>query len=181
MYKLQITPLAVLAALALSAPAPQPPTQENVLAALESDGNFTTLVSAIRAAGLEEALSAEGPITIFAPTDAAFEKLPEGRVQELLADPATLKSILSLHVVPKAVAGTDITDESMRLTTLAGSDLLVVREDGNVVVQTAPTPAREVMTEEEEAGMVVATVGRADLSASNGVIHAIDTVLLPVK
>lgn len=178
------TPLAVLAAAAFAVPAaaqveaPQV-QQETLIQALEADGRFATLVEAIRTAGLEESLSGEGPFTIFAPTDEAFASLPEGKLDELKADPAALKAVLTMHVVPQSLAASTITEESQRVTTLEGSELELTREGEVVRVQPAPGAAREVMGAEEAPAATVATVERADWTSSNGVIHVIDTVLLP--
>ena len=187
MFALRTTPLAVLAIAALALPAaaqveaPQVTEQETLVQALEADGQFTQLVEAIRAAGLEEALAGEGPYTIFAPTDAAFAALPEGKLDELKANPEMLKSVLGLHVVQQSVAASTITEEAQRLPTLAGTEIEVVREGETVRVQPAPGPAREVMGEEETATPTSATVERADWTASNGTIHVINTVHLPAS
>lgn len=187
MYALRKAPLAVLAALALAVPAAaqvplpeEPQQQEGLIQALEADGRFSTLVQAIRTAGLEEQLAAEGPYTIFAPTDEAFQNLPEGKLDELTANPEQLKAVLGLHVVSQSLESSAITEESQRVTTLEGSELELTREGETVRVQPAPGPAREVMGEEEAATLeTVATVERADWTASNGVIHVIDRVMLP--
>jgi len=177
MSTLRTLPIAMLAA-ALAVPSGAT-AQESVVDVLRADGNFTTLVSAIEAAGLTDALSGEGPYTIFAPTDEAFAKLPDGKLQELLGEPETLAAILRGHVVQDEVRSSAVTAESTTLTALGGEQLLVTLEDGSVVVQPAPSPAQEVMAGEEAGAQgTVAKVQRADLSASNGVIHAIDTVLI---
>jgi uncharacterized surface protein with fasciclin (FAS1) repeats len=124
-------------------------------------GNFTTLVAALKAAGLVDALQGTGPFTVFAPTDAAFAKLPAGTVESLLADPEKLASILTYHVVAgKVLAGDIVRGKGARPTTLNGQPLAVSVRGGKVYVNNA-----QVMT--------------ADIAASNGVIHVIDTVLLP--
>ncbi|WP_138472282.1 fasciclin domain-containing protein [Poseidonocella sp. HB161398] len=125
-------------------------------------GDFDTLVAAVEAAGLAETLSGDGPFTVFAPTDAAFEKLPEGTVEELLMpeNKDKLVQILTYHVLPAAVMSGDISGEMMP-ETVEGSTLTVMpTEDDGVMVNDA-------------------TVIQADIEASNGVIHAIDTVLMP--
>ena len=124
-------------------------------------GDFTTLVAALKAAGLVDALQGPGPFTVFAPTDAAFAKLPAGTVESLLADPQKLASILTYHVVAgKVLAGDIVRGKGARPTTLNGQPLAVSVRGGKVFVNTAQVTA-------------------ADIAASNGVIHVIDTVLLP--
>ncbi len=124
-------------------------------------GSFNTLVAAVKAAGLVDALKADGPYTVFAPTDEAFAKLPEGTVDNLLKPEnlEQLKAVLTYHVVPNKVMAADVTNGASA-TTLQGSDLSFQIADGSVKVGDA-------------------TVISADVTASNGVIHVIDTVLLP--
>lgn len=126
-----------------------------------SAGSFNTLIAAVQAAGLVDALKAEGPYTVFAPTDEAFAKLPAGTVESLL-EPANLdqlKAILTYHVVAGAVGSSAVTD-GLSAATLQGQNLSFQVADGRVKVDSA-------------------TVVTADIEASNGVIHVIDTVLLP--
>jgi uncharacterized surface protein with fasciclin (FAS1) repeats len=124
-------------------------------------GNFKTLVTAVKAAGLAETLSSPGPFTVFAPTDAAFGKLPAGTIESLLADKEKLTSILTYHVVPGKVMSTDIVKSNGATpTTVNGMTLDIVLKNGKVYVNGA-----QVIT--------------TDLIASNGVIHVIDTVVLP--
>lgn len=123
-----------------------------------SAGSFTTLVAAVQAAGLVDTLNGPGPFTVFAPTDDAFAKLPDGTVEALLADIPQLTSILTYHVVPGAVHGADVAGLDSA-TTVQGSDLNFDTSDGVHVND--------------------ATVTQADIEASNGVIHVIDTVLIP--
>jgi uncharacterized surface protein with fasciclin (FAS1) repeats len=123
-------------------------------------GNFETLVSAIQAAELEDTLRGAGPFTVFAPTDQAFNALPDGRLEELLDDPTgELSQILLYHVVSGRVMAADVTD-GMEVETVQGSTLTFSVQDGDVMVNDAN---------------VVST----DVEASNGVIHAIDAVLIP--
>jgi len=124
-------------------------------------GDFTTLITALTEAGLYYGLKGEGPHTVFAPTDAAFEKLPDGTLEALLEDPTgQLTEILFYHVVPGKVMSTDLSD-GMTATTVQGDDITItIAEDGTVMVNDA----------------VVTT---ADIETSNGVIHVIDSVLLP--
>jgi len=131
----------------------------NIVETAVSAGNFTTLVKAVQEAGLVEALSGEGPFTVFAPTDEAFAKLPEGTVEALLDDIPTLTNILLYHVVAgKFMSGDVVAADS--LTTLEGSDISIRVEDGKVYVNDA-----------------IITV--VDIETSNGVIHVIDSVILP--
>jgi transforming growth factor-beta-induced protein len=127
-----------------------------------ADGRFTTLAAALGAAELVETLKGEGPFTVFAPTDAAFEKLPEGTVDDLLKPEniEQLKSILLYHVVPgKVMADAVVTLTSA--TTVNGADVTITVTDGKVFLN--------------DTVEVILT----DVEASNGVIHVIDTVLLP--
>ena len=125
-----------------------------------SNDSFETLVAAIEAAGLVETLSGEGPFTVFAPTDEAFAALPEGVLEQLLLpeNRDMLVSILTYHVVPGKVTSSDIAPGEV--STVEGSSVSVAVEDGQVAVNEA-------------------TVIMADVEASNGVIHAIDQVILP--
>jgi transforming growth factor-beta-induced protein len=123
-------------------------------------GNFTTLLAAAEAAGLVDALKGEGPLTVFAPTDAAFAALPAGTVDALLKDPDALTAILTYHVVPGAVRSADVVKLSTA-PTLNGAELnITVTSEGKVMV--------------ENANVVV-----VDIEASNGIIHVIDAVMLP--
>ncbi len=123
-------------------------------------GTFNTLLAAVKAADLEETLRGKGPFTVFAPTDEAFAKLPEGTVEALLADPEALANILLYHVVPGKVMAADISD-GMKAETVQGSEVsFAVHSDGAVTINNAQITA-------------------ADIEAFNGVIHVIDEVLLP--
>lgn len=126
-----------------------------------ANGSFTTLAAALQAAGLVDALKGEGPFTVFAPTDEAFAKLPEGTVEELLKPEniEQLKAILLYHVVEGKVMAADVAGIS-KATALSGKDLALKVDMGNVYIN--------------ESKVVL-----ADVEASNGVIHVIDTVLLP--
>ncbi len=121
-------------------------------------GSFTTLVAAVQAAGLVDTLKGPGPFTVFAPTDDAFAKLPAGTVDGLLTDIPKLTQILTYHVVPGAVMSSDITG-LMSAKTVQGGTL-----------QIDPTHGVKVND---------ATVVTPDIQADNGVIHVIDTVLIP--
>jgi len=128
-----------------------------------SNEQFSTLVAAIQAADLAGALSGEGPFTVFAPTNAAFEKLPDGTVESLLLpeNKERLTAILTYHVVPGAIHAKDVTGTS-KVKTVEGSDVEVKRDGDAVMIENA-------------------TVTTADIEASNGVIHVIDTVILPAE
>jgi uncharacterized surface protein with fasciclin (FAS1) repeats len=136
-----------------------PETPGTIVAVASSAGTFNTLVAAVRAAGLEGTLTGQGPFTVFAPTDDAFAKLPAGTVDALLQDPQQLASILTYHVVAGKVLAADVVQLSTA-TTVNGNPVSIRVENGVVYVNGAK---------------VVAT----DVEASNGVIHVIDTVLLP--
>lgn len=139
---------------------PEPMVKDIVDTAVEN-GSFNTLAAALQAAGLVDALKGDGPFTVFAPTDEAFAKLPEGTVDELLKPEniEQLKAILLYHVVEGKVMSGDVAGKSSA-TTLAGKDLAVKVDMGNVYIN--------------ESKVVL-----ADVEASNGVIHVIDSVLLP--
>ena len=123
-------------------------------------GNFTTLAAALTAAGLVETLKGAGPFTVFAPTDAAFAALPAGTVEDLLKpeNKDKLIAILTYHVVPGKVMSTDLS-EGLMAKTVNGAEVTITLADGAKVN-----------------GSVISA---ADILASNGVIHVIDTVILP--
>jgi uncharacterized surface protein with fasciclin (FAS1) repeats len=121
-------------------------------------GSFSTLVAGIKAAGLVETLKGAGPFTVFAPTDEAFAKLPDGTVDALLKDIPKLKQILTYHVVSGKVMAVDVV-KLKSATTVEGSDVKIDASNGVKVNDS--------------------TVTTPDVAADNGVIHIIDTVLLP--
>jgi uncharacterized surface protein with fasciclin (FAS1) repeats len=123
-----------------------------------SAGQFTTLVKAVQAAGLADTLKGKGPFTVFAPTDAAFAKLPAGTLESLLEDKQKLAQILTYHVVPGKVTAAQV--KTGQVKTVQGQSLRVKAEKGMVAVNDAK-------------------VVKADVMADNGVIHVIDTVVLP--
>ena len=125
-------------------------------------GSFTTLLAAAEAAGLVDALKGEGPLTVFAPTDEAFAKLPEGTIESLLLpeNKETLAGILQMHVISGKVKSKDLAGKTLNAETLNGT-VAIDGTDGVTVN-----------------GAKVVT---ADIKASNGVIHVIDTVLLPAS
>lgn len=124
-------------------------------------GKFNTLAAALKAAGLVETLKGEGPFTVFAPTDEAFAKLPPGTVENLLKpeNKEQLKSILTYHVVAGKVKAKDVAGMSTAKT-VNGAELNIKVEGDKVMINNA-------------------TVAKADVMTSNGVIHVIDTVLIP--
>ena len=140
-----------------SAPAPEGPARTIVAVATEA-GTFKTLLAALAAADLAETLNGAGPFTVFAPTDEAFAKLPAGTVEALLKDVPRLKQVLLLHVVPGKVAAREVVTRK-GIKTLQGQSLPINAKHGVKVG--------------------AAKVVKADVHASNGVIHVIDTVLLP--
>jgi uncharacterized surface protein with fasciclin (FAS1) repeats len=151
--------LALFALAAFVAEAQAKPNKD-IVAVAAGAGQFKTLVAAIKAAGLVDTLKGPGPFTVFAPTDSAFAKLPKGTVEELLKpeNKQKLTSILTYHVVSGKVLSSQV--KTMMAPTVNGQQLDVKVDDGKVVVNNA-------------------TVVKADILASNGVIHAIDTVLMP--
>jgi uncharacterized surface protein with fasciclin (FAS1) repeats len=124
-----------------------------------SAGSFNTLVTAVKAAGLVETLSGEGPFTVFAPTDDAFAKLPEGTIPALLKDKDKLTAILTYHVVAGNVMAKDVVNLTSAKT-VNGQSLTIMVKDGTVMVDGAK-------------------VVKTDIVCSNGVIHVIDSVVLP--
>ena len=134
------------------------PASNTIVDVAVGAGNFTTLVTALKAADLVDTLSGEGPFTVLAPTDAAFAALPEGALEDLLADPEALKKVLTMHVIAGKAMAADVV-ELTEVTTLEGSTLPVSTEDGVTIGE--------------------AVVSTTDIEASNGVIHVIDSVILP--
>jgi PGF-CTERM protein len=137
-------------------------TAENIVEVAAADGDFDTLVSAVSTAGLAGTLSGPGPYTVFAPSDAAFNKLPSGVLADLTTNESmrdTLRGILAYHVVPGRVLSSDLAD-GMELRTVEGGNLRVTVDNGSIMINGA-------------------NVVRPNINASNGVIHAIDAVLMP--
>ena len=124
-----------------------------------SAGSFNTLVTAVKAAGLVDTLKGPGPFTVFAPTDEAFAKLPAGTVEGLLKDPEKLKSILLYHVVSGKVMASDVV-KLKSAKTVQGSSAKIMAKGGKVMVDNA-------------------SVVKTDIACDNGVIHVIDTVIMP--
>ena len=123
-----------------------------------SAGSFKTLVTAVQAAGLVDTLKGTGPFTVFAPTDEAFAKIPKDKLDALLKDKAALTKVLTYHVVPGTVKAADVKPGDVK--TVEGSAFKVKVAGGKVMVDKA-------------------TVTKTDIVADNGVIHVIDTVIMP--
>ena len=151
----------ILSVLALAMPAVAGSAQKDIVDTAVAAGSFKTLATALQAAGLVDTLKGKGPFTVFAPTDEAFSKLPAGTVESLLKpeNKEKLKAILLYHVVSGDVTAAQVVKLSSAKT-INGQDLKLTVNDGTVMVNDA-------------------TVVKADVLASNGVIHVIDTVLLP--
>lgn len=124
----------------------------------KSAGSFNTLIVAVQEAGLVDTLKSPGPFTVFAPTDAAFAKIPKEQLDALLKDKVALTKVLTYHVVPGKVLSSDLKAGAVK--TVEGGDLTVTLDGGKVEVDGAD-------------------VVQADILADNGVIHVIDTVVLP--
>jgi len=188
-FSIALASAATLALAACGTPAEEETVDESAMAdemSVEDDapagtvvdvavGNddFSTLVAAVTAAGLVDTLSGEGPFTVFAPTNEAFAALPEGTVETLTTDDTeTLGSILTYHVVAGNLMATDVIEaiegageEGFAVGTVNGGTLTATLVDGNVVLTDATGGT--------------ATITQTDVAASNGVIHVIDTVLMP--
>ncbi len=125
----------------------------------QQSGRTNTLVEAIKAAGLEETLSGEGPFTVFAPVDKAFSAIPKDELDKILADPELLKRVLLYHVVNGRLSAADVVRDE-RLDSLEGAELVVTPRDGAVMINAAK-------------------VVEPDIAADNGVVHLIDLVIVP--
>ena len=144
-------------ALALSAAALAPAWAADIVDTAVKAGSFKTLATALQAAGLVETLKGKGPFTVFAPTDEAFAKIPRADLDALLKDKAKLTAVLTYHVVPGKVMAADV--KAGKVKTVQGSELTVATA-GGVKVDNA-------------------NVIKTDIVADNGVIHVIDSVVLP--
>jgi uncharacterized surface protein with fasciclin (FAS1) repeats len=153
--------LAIVGA-AVAAPVQAQPRNKNkdIIQTAQAAGSFKTLLKAIRIADLQGTLKTGGPFTVFAPTDEAFAKLPPATLSAVLADPALLKSILLYHVVDGTVLATDVV-QLTSAATLNGAPVSIAVVNGGVVLNGA------------------VNVTATDVLSKNGVIHVIDTVLLP--
>ncbi|MGE5712340.1 MAG: fasciclin domain-containing protein [Betaproteobacteria bacterium] len=150
--------IAGIAALALASPA----IAADIVDTAVKAGQFNTLAAALKAAGLVDTLKGPGPFTVFAPTDDAFKKLPEGTVENLLKpeNKAQLVKVLTYHVVPGKVMSTSLSGKKTEVKTVEGGMLAIDASSKGVMVDNAK-------------------VVSADVVADNGVIHVIDTVLMP--
>jgi len=153
-----VTTAVVAGGLALSSTAAM---AKDIVDTAVSNGQFQTLVAAVQAAGLGDVLKGDGPFTVFAPTDDAFAKLPDGTVENLLKpeNKDQLVAVLTYHVVPGKVMSTDVAGKKLSAATAQGSEVDIDATNGVMV----------------DGAKVIA----ADVEASNGVIHVIDTVILP--
>ena len=152
--------LALTAVAALATPAFAGGHAKDIVDTAVGAGSFTTLVAAVEAAGLVETLKGEGPFTVFAPTDAAFAALPAGTVENLLKpeNKDQLIAVLTYHVIPGKVMSTDLS-EGLMAATVQGQEVTITLDGG--------------------AKVDGAVISAADIEATNGVIHVIDSVILP--
>jgi len=146
--------LIAITALSLSALSAQ---AKDIVDTAVAAGTFKTLATALQAAGLVDTLKGKGPFTVFAPTDAAFAKIPKADLDALLKDKAKLTAVLTYHVVPGKVMAKDVT--AGKVKTVQGSELTISTSGGVMVDQ--------------------AKVTATDIAADNGVIHVIDSVIMP--
>lgn len=162
MYRRAIIALGAVSALALASPAWSQSPAADIVDTAVGAGQFTTLAAALTAASLVTTLKGTGPFTVFAPTDAAFAKLPAGTVADLLKpeNKAKLTAVLTYHVVPGKVMSSALAGKVTDAPTVQGQTVKINAATGGVRVNDA-------------------TVTTADVQASNGVIHVIDAVLLP--
>ncbi|KUM54905.1 fasciclin domain-containing protein [Rheinheimera sp. EpRS3] len=154
-----ITGSLLLGSMLLTAQAHNHKMKADIVDTAVAAGNFSTLVTAVQAAELVDTLKSKGPFTVFAPNDAAFAKIPAADLNALVADKAALTKVLTYHVVAGKVMAADV----VKLTsakTVQGQDLAIEVKDGKVYVNGA---------------QVIAT----DIETSNGVIHVLDTVVMP--
>jgi uncharacterized surface protein with fasciclin (FAS1) repeats len=159
--RIRFLALAAVAALGFAAAQAGVQQTKDIVDTAVAAGSFNTLATALEAAGLVETLKGKGPFTVFAPTDEAFAKLPAGTIDDLLKpeNKAKLVSILTYHVVPGAVDSGQVAKLSSAKT-VQGQSLKIAAKDGRVTVDGA-------------------RVVSADVRASNGIIHVIDSVILP--
>ncbi len=152
---------AIAATFAVPAAAMHHEAKKDIVETAVAAGQFKTLAAALGAAGLVDTLKGPGPFTVFAPTDAAFAKLPAGTVENLLKpeNKVLLTAILTYHVVPGKAMAADVSGKTSNVATVNGANLAIDGRNGVKVNN--------------------ATVTTADVKASNGVIHVIDTVLMP--
>ncbi|MAS94739.1 MAG: fasciclin [Verrucomicrobiales bacterium] len=162
MKKLLITSITAATALLISATASEKHEKKSIVEIAAGNEDFSTLVAAVKAAGLAETLSGEGPFTVFAPTNEAFAKLPDGALDELLKpeNKDALADVLTYHVVSGKVMAADV--KPMDAETVNGAEAKVTVDGDTVQIDDA-------------------TVVKTDIEASNGVIHVIDAVIMPAE
>jgi len=134
-------------------------TKPDIIDTATGAGNFSALVSAVKAADLVDTLKGDGPFTVFAPTDGAFAKIPSAQLKALLADKQALTRVLTYHVVPGKIMAQEVMNMG-RASTVQGQSIDISVESNKVFVDAA-----QILT--------------TDIKASNGIIHAIDTVIMP--
>ncbi|MEW6421306.1 MAG: fasciclin domain-containing protein [Deinococcota bacterium] len=159
MRKVIMSAALLVSSVALAGGGSSVPTGNTIAAIVANDPNFSTLLSAVQAAGLVGTLSSPGPYTVFAPTNAAFAKVPQTQLRALLNNREQLRALLLYHVVPGRVTAAQA--QGLNRATTASGGTLTISTSGNTVK------------------INDATVIRADIRASNGIIHVIDTVLMP--
>lgn len=157
-----VSAFAILGVLAIAGQAAAGMMKKDIVDTAAGDERFKTLVTAVQAADLVKTLKSDGPFTVFAPTNDAFAKLPAGTVENLLKpeNKAKLQAVLTYHVIPGKVMSGDIAGKKAAVETVQGGKLSVDASDGAVMVDNA-------------------RVVQADIETTNGVIHVIDTVVLP--
>lgn len=144
----------------MEAPATTKTSSSDIVDIAINAGSFDTLVAAVKAAGLVETLKGNGPFTVFAPTDEAFAKIPKAKLDALLADKEALTAVLTYHVVPGKIMSSDLLKERLTSATTVQGQAIDIDARASVKVNNA-------------------NVVNADIVGSNGVIHVIDTVILP--
>jgi len=158
--KIKTSVMMIVVAFALTAmPVVANPDKKDIVDTAVGAGSFNTLVTAVKAAGLVETLKGNGPFTVFAPTDEAFAKVPKATLDSLLADKEALKKVLLYHVVAGNVMAKDVV-KLKEAKTAQGSSAKVTVKDGKVMIDNA-------------------NVVKTDIACTNGVIHVIDSVILP--
>jgi uncharacterized surface protein with fasciclin (FAS1) repeats len=160
MHKQITASLVFIAALASGCASTTTMQPADIVETAKGAGNFTILTKAVADAGLADTLKGPGPFTVFAPTDAAFQALPSAELNKIISDKATLTALLTYHVVPGKVMAKDVANAQAKTVNGASANL---SRTGDLV------------------GFDDALVTKADISATNGVIHAIDKVVMPPK
>lgn len=156
-----VTALAVVSVLGVAAPSTLAAQEKDIVETAIAAGSFTTLTKALTAAGLVETLQGPGPFTVFAPTDAAFAKLPKAQLDALLANREALKGVLLYHVVPGRILSSDAVKLDGRSAKMVSGDEAKITVMGGIIMVNQ------------------AHVTKADIETANGIIHIIDAVILP--